>query len=98
MGTQQDHLNETVLLSTQDICYKSWLRKYLQLKSVRNFSTFIIYHTCLSELSVCFFLLGAATTNEEVVTVDEEEVEAEGVAVETEGGNHCQLNHHTLHL
>ena len=30
MGTQKNHLNETVLLSTQNICYKSWVGKYLQ--------------------------------------------------------------------
>ena len=29
MGTQKNHLNETVLLSTQNICKKIWVRKYL---------------------------------------------------------------------
>ena len=30
MGTQKYRLNETDLLSTQNICLRSWLRKYLQ--------------------------------------------------------------------
>ena len=30
MGTQKNRLNETVLLSTQNICYNRWVRKYLQ--------------------------------------------------------------------
>ena len=30
MGTQKNRLNETVLLSTQNICYKLWVRKYIQ--------------------------------------------------------------------
>ena len=30
MGTQKNHLNETVLLSTQNICLKLWVRKYFQ--------------------------------------------------------------------
>ena len=30
MGTQKNRLNETVLLSTQNICLKLWVRKYLQ--------------------------------------------------------------------
>ena len=30
VGTQKNRLNETVLLSTQNICYKLWVRKYLQ--------------------------------------------------------------------
>ena len=30
VGTQKNCLNETVLLSTQNICYKLWVRKYLQ--------------------------------------------------------------------
>ena len=30
MGTQKNRLNETVLLSTQNICFKLWVRKYLQ--------------------------------------------------------------------
>ena len=30
VGTQKNHLNETVLLSTQNICLKIWVRKYLQ--------------------------------------------------------------------
>ena len=30
MGTQKNHLNETVLLSTENICKKLWVRKYLQ--------------------------------------------------------------------
>ena len=30
MGTQKNHLNEAVLLSTQNICQKLWVRKYLQ--------------------------------------------------------------------
>ena len=31
VGTQKNRLNETVLLSTQNIHFKCWLRKYLQL-------------------------------------------------------------------
>ena len=30
MGTQKNRLNETVLLSTQNMCLKLWVRKYLQ--------------------------------------------------------------------
>ena len=30
MGTQKNRLNETVLLSTQNICLILWVRKYLQ--------------------------------------------------------------------
>ena len=30
MGTQKNRINETVLLSTQNICYKLWVRKYTQ--------------------------------------------------------------------
>ena len=30
MGTQKNHLNEMVLLSTENICQKLWVRKYLQ--------------------------------------------------------------------
>ena len=30
VGTQKNRLNETVLLSTQNICLKLWVRKYLQ--------------------------------------------------------------------
>ena len=30
MGTQKNCLNETVLLSTKNICLKLWVRKYLQ--------------------------------------------------------------------
>ena len=30
MGTQQNRLNKTVLLSTQNICKNLWVRKYLQ--------------------------------------------------------------------
>ena len=30
MGAQKNRLNETVLLSTQNICEKLWVRKYLQ--------------------------------------------------------------------
>ena len=30
MGTQKNRLNETVLLSTQNICLELWVRKYLQ--------------------------------------------------------------------
>ena len=30
VGTQKNRLNETVLLSTQNICKKLWVRKYLQ--------------------------------------------------------------------
>ena len=30
MGTQNNRLNETVLLSTQNICLELWVRKYLQ--------------------------------------------------------------------
>ena len=30
MGTQKNRLNETVLLSTQNMCLNSWVRKYLQ--------------------------------------------------------------------
>ena len=40
MGTQKNRLSETVLLSTQNICSKLQVRKYLQL-NVENF--------CLSE-------------------------------------------------
>ena len=29
-GTQMNHLNETVLLSTQNTCLNGWVRKYLQ--------------------------------------------------------------------
>ena len=29
VGTQKNRLNETVLLSTQNICNKIWVRKYL---------------------------------------------------------------------
>ena len=36
MGTQKNHLNEMVLLSTQNICYKLWIRKYSQFYS-KNF-------------------------------------------------------------
>ena len=31
MGTQKNRLNERVLLSTQNICLKLWVRKNLQL-------------------------------------------------------------------
>ena len=37
MGTQKNRLIETVLLSTQNICLKLWVRKYLQLYA-ENFS------------------------------------------------------------
>ena len=30
MGTQKNRLDETVHLSTQNICEKMWVRKYLQ--------------------------------------------------------------------
>ena len=30
VGTQKNRLNETVLLSTQNICLNCWVRKYLQ--------------------------------------------------------------------
>ena len=30
MGSQKNRLNETVLLRTQNICLKLWVRKYLQ--------------------------------------------------------------------
>ena len=30
MGTQKNRLNETVLLSTQNMCLNWWVRKYLQ--------------------------------------------------------------------
>ena len=30
VGTQKNRLNETVLLSTKNICYKLWVRKYWQ--------------------------------------------------------------------
>ena len=30
VGTQKNRLNETVLLSTQNICSKLWIKKYLQ--------------------------------------------------------------------
>ena len=30
VGTQKNHLNETVLLSTQNISFNWWVRKYLQ--------------------------------------------------------------------
>ena len=30
MGTQKNRLNETVLLSTQNVCLKQCVRKYLQ--------------------------------------------------------------------
>ena len=29
VGTQKNRLNKAVLLSTQNICYKLWVRKYL---------------------------------------------------------------------
>ena len=31
VGTQKNRLNEMVLLSTQNICSKLWIRKYLQI-------------------------------------------------------------------
>ena len=40
MGTQKNRLNETVLLSTQNICKKLWVAKYLQ---------FYAENFCLSE-------------------------------------------------
>ena len=36
MGTQNNRLNETVLLNTQNICKKLWVRKYLQLYTEKN--------------------------------------------------------------
>ena len=30
VGTEKNRLNETVLLSTQNICLNRWVRKYLQ--------------------------------------------------------------------
>ena len=35
MGTLKNRLNKTVCLSTQNICYKLWERKYLQFYAVR---------------------------------------------------------------
>ena len=40
MGTQRNHLNETIFLSTQNICSKWWIRKYLE---------FYTQKFCLSE-------------------------------------------------
>ena len=31
MGDQKNRLNDTVLLITQDICFKLWVREYLQI-------------------------------------------------------------------
>ena len=49
MGTQNNRLNETVLLSTQNICYKVLVRKY---------SDFYAEYFCLSKRCVtCLFQL-----------------------------------------
>ena len=38
MGTQKNHLNETVLFNTQNISLKLWLSKYLQF-----YEKFVVY-------------------------------------------------------
>ena len=48
MGTQKNRLNETILLSTQNICYNVLVRKY---------SDFYAEHFCLSKPVSCFFQL-----------------------------------------
>ena len=37
VGTQKNRPNETVLLSTQNICYKLWVRRYWQFYSENFF-------------------------------------------------------------
>ena len=49
MGTQKNRLDETVLLSTQNICLKLWVKKYLQFYP----ETF-----CLSKPMIVFPLTG----------------------------------------
>ena len=44
VGTQKNRLNETVLLSTQNICYKLWVRKYLQFYAEFFFSSKPVRH------------------------------------------------------
>ena len=34
-GTHKNHLNEVVLLGTQNICYKLWVSKKLHLEHIR---------------------------------------------------------------
>ena len=45
MGTQKNRLNEMVLLSTENICSKLWVRKYLQFYS-ENFCLSKPMHKC----------------------------------------------------
>ena len=47
VGTQKNRLNETVLLSTQNICYNLWVRGYWQ---------FYAENLCLSEPMHCVYL------------------------------------------
>ena len=49
MGTQKNRLNETVLLSTKNICLKLWVRKYLQF----NAEMFCYLNLCSTTMTVC---------------------------------------------
>ena len=47
MGTQKNRLDETVLLGTQNICEKVWVRKYLQFYTQKLcLSKPMEYHQC----------------------------------------------------
>ena len=48
MGTQKNRLNETVLLSTQNICLNWWVRKYLRIYKIFMAHLTWIVTVCLS--------------------------------------------------
>ena len=62
MGTQKNRLNETVLLSTQNICYKLWVRIYLQFYagifclSKPVHTSYLLYSLCSKILNNFLFL------------------------------------------
>ena len=49
MGTQKNRLDETVLLSTQNICPKIWVRIYLQFYAVNFCLPKPMKYLCLKE-------------------------------------------------
>ena len=60
VGTQKNRLDETVLLSTQNICKKLWVRKYLHFYAEKNclskpiFMWNIMVHNIFTWLYQCF--------------------------------------------
>ena len=48
VGTQKNRLNDTVLLSTLNICEKLWVRKYLQFYA----ENFVYLNLCISRVDL----------------------------------------------